>query len=256
MSNARFIGILSSSGDPLWYALILLVGGLVAFGWGLRCYLRRRLILQTPTSRVRSAALGRVELQGKVPERVDLISPICGVPCSYFRYRVEEEHRNKKGQARWSTLAKGTSSECFYLQDDTDFMLIDPTGAEVDIPEDYRQTYDGWLSGASANLHEFMIAQGLQNRGGRLRFTEWRLEAHDPLFVFGTLVEREDLAERSLVPHENLMVRGEGRYYLISDASQEEELTRLLWRTIGGVCGGAIASVGGLWMLLVRLGLL
>ena len=251
----------ASSNDPAVLGVILFVGGIIGFFWGLRQYLRRRLIAQTPTSKVQSAALGAVELAGKTACDAPLTSPICRTACAYFCYKVEEERKDSKGRTHWSTVLEGKSEETFFLEDPTGRMLIDPRKAEVDIPQDYQETFGGMFSDIPVAIQEFVTSQGGRTHGWlggekRMRFTEWRLEPGDPLFVLGTLVERTDLRERSPVPHENLVVRGEGRYYLISDTSEKDELSRLFWRALGGIAGGGAGAVAGFWIVLHRLGIL
>ena len=64
-----------------------ILGGLALFGAGFRAWRRLRLIEDTPTSRVRSMALGRVELAGSAVGKADLEAPFTGTPCVYYRYR-------------------------------------------------------------------------------------------------------------------------------------------------------------------------
>jgi hypothetical protein len=60
-------------------------GGLVAFFWGLRCYQRKRLMQNTPTSKVEAVALGLAELCGHAVPHESLTSPIEQLPCVYWR---------------------------------------------------------------------------------------------------------------------------------------------------------------------------
>ncbi len=252
---------MSSRGDPLGAGLILFVGGVAGFVWGLRCYLRRRLICQTPTSKVASAALGGVELCGRVGDSAPMVSPICQTPCVWYRYLVEKESKDSKGRTHWSTVLRGKSTQCFYVQDETGCMLIDPEGAQMDVPQGYCEIFGGLFSDIPMHLEQFLNSEGESattwlGTEKRMRFTEWRLQAGDPLFALGTLVERRDLEQRSLTPYENLILRREGRYFLISNTSEKDEIARLFQRALWGILGGAVAAMVGLGILLGRMGVL
>ena len=64
--------------------------GLYAFFWGLRCYQRKRLLQNTPTSKVDAVALGLAELCGRAVPHESMTSPIEQLPCVYWRYTVED----------------------------------------------------------------------------------------------------------------------------------------------------------------------
>ena len=112
MSNITFT-------DEGGWGFVLLGWGLFGFLMGLHTYLHRRLIAQTPTSKIQSAALGTVELAGKICQEASLVSPFCQIPCAYYRYKVEEERQNSKGRTNWSTILEGQSNEPFFMEDET-----------------------------------------------------------------------------------------------------------------------------------------
>lgn len=71
-------------------ALLLLgglAGGCVLFGRGFVLWRRKRLIEDTPTARIRSMPLGRVEVFGRAEEKTALEAPLTGTRCVYYRYR-------------------------------------------------------------------------------------------------------------------------------------------------------------------------
>src|ERR1700690_105712 len=71
--------------DPtIWAAAGIAVGGFLFYrGFGL--LRRQRLILNTPRSTVRGAALGTVEVSGKAVGPYTLISPLSALTCYYYR---------------------------------------------------------------------------------------------------------------------------------------------------------------------------
>ena len=119
---------------------------------------RFRTITDTPTSRIASAPQGYIELTGKGvhPPGEQLISPVSGLPCLWFRYLVEEKYGDK-----WRRIESGVSSAIFGLQDCTGLTLIDPDDAEV------------LTSNKQVTLK------------GRYRHTEWTLIEGERLYVLG-----------------------------------------------------------------------
>ena len=85
---------------------------------------RARWIEDTPTSRVRSAAQGLVELNGMLDAggHEPLLSPLGKKPCLWYRFRVEEHRGRSDRDNQWRTVEQGVSGR--------PFLLRDPTGAD------------------------------------------------------------------------------------------------------------------------------
>jgi hypothetical protein len=168
--------------------------GLVCFCHGFRVWRRLRLIEDTPTAKVRSMALGRVELAGRAEARAELEAPLTGLPCAWFRYEIEEE-RGSGRRRRWATVARGDSNEHgFYLADETGRVLVDPRGAQLVLDCDWSETNPG----VRPPLARTLARHGLASEGWlfsrRRRFREWRIVAGDPLYVLGVAQARPGLA--------------------------------------------------------------
>ena len=116
----------------LTLGVAVIAGGTAALRW-LRI---ARLIEDTPQSRIRSAAQGYVELSGNglpLPGTRNL-APLTQRPCVWWRYRVSRRTERGSGKNRreaWETVASGTSSIAFLLDDDTGQCVVQPDGAEV-----------------------------------------------------------------------------------------------------------------------------
>jgi hypothetical protein len=117
----------SSHSSPVWLAvfsaaaLINLWAWILALAW-------RRAIVDTPTSRVASAAQGFVELIGTGQPLADtqLVSPFTQLPCLWYRYIVE---RREDGE--WRQVEQGESDLPFNLDDASGRCELDPVGAEI-----------------------------------------------------------------------------------------------------------------------------
>ncbi len=102
----------------------------VLFGWlGFHNLRTKRHIENLPTSKVRSVAMGQVEVQGTARRKYALVSPMTHQPCVFYRlrkYRRDDENRNWK---------EYSSTDCgpipFDLEDATGRLTIDPAGATI-----------------------------------------------------------------------------------------------------------------------------
>lgn len=169
-----------------WWGGVLAVLGVALSGWGaVRQWRRARLIEDTPTSRVRSAAQGYTELCGfvRAPEGQSIQAPLTAVPCVWFEYRIER-YRRRGRSSRWETIERGRSEEAVVLDDDTGRCMIDPRHAEV-ITAGRRRWYGrrrhprgGVAKGALSGVHRLL-------GGGRYRYSERWIAPGEWLYALG-----------------------------------------------------------------------
>ena len=171
---------LARQASPLEFGVFLLFAGglcLAAFYYGFVYYKRALVIEDTPPSRIRSAAQGYVELQGR-GEHMDgppIVAPLSNMPCTWFRYKVE-----KLGDRRSYVMESGTSDELFVLVGETGRCVIDPENAHV-IPTVKKVWY-----AATHPPSQFSQQGGFFNRlGARYRYIEERMHPGDPLYAIG-----------------------------------------------------------------------
>jgi len=174
---------------PYQHFLVLngmLLGLLGAGMAGLVSRLRRLGALEnTATSKLRSAAQGYVELKGSArmlpgdPIRAGL----SGRRCVWWAYRVEErgEIGGDGRSSGWEIMDREQSDAIFSLVDDTGRCIVDPEGAEISGAA--SRTWYGNSRRPAA--HEVPERWGL---GKRYRYTEWRIEEHEPLYAAGYLI--------------------------------------------------------------------
>ena len=130
--------------ETLLYLALGTIGGFGLFIYGWVVHQRKRLIESIPTSTIRSLALGLVEISGQAqPKEVLLSAPFSGLPCVFYSYAVEERVGSGKN-ARWETIAKGTSEQPFFVHDTTGQVLVVPLGAELILPDE-RTSRSNWL---------------------------------------------------------------------------------------------------------------
>jgi hypothetical protein len=164
--------------------MLLALAGLSLVGMISR--LRRLGVLEnTATSKLRSAAQGYVELKGNArmlpgePVRAGL----SGRRCVWWAYRVEErgEIGGDARSSAWEIMDRETSDAIFSLADETGSCIVDPEGAEIT-----GATARTWYGDSRRPpAHEVPERWGI---GKRYRYTEWRIEEHEPLYAAGYLI--------------------------------------------------------------------
>ncbi len=120
---------------PLFHQAIqtgLLPGVLaVALCWGAFVCLRlKRFVEDTPTSRIRSLAMGLVEVRGRALRRYALVAPMTQSACVWYRLRKYRRDRNN----RWTLSSESNSMHVpFVLDDGSGRVVINPAGATVKV---------------------------------------------------------------------------------------------------------------------------
>ncbi|MEZ4599891.1 MAG: GIDE domain-containing protein [Syntrophotaleaceae bacterium] len=104
--------------------------------WGGFYFLRlKRRVENTPTSRIRSLAMGLVEVQGRARRKFALVSPMTHLPCVYYRLRRYSRDRRNN----WRLTSTTDSGHVpFYLEDNSGVVTVDP--AKASIRTGYSQT--------------------------------------------------------------------------------------------------------------------
>lgn len=228
----------------------------------------KRLIENTPTSKIRSIAMGFVEVFGGVGAVGDKIlkSPIANKNCVYYRYYVQEYKRENK-KNRWVTIREGTDSVCFELKDNTGAVVVDPKGAQVEIPVRYQLTSDD-ENKLPTNVNTFLKKQGINPIGAiftkglrfskRLRFIEHFIAPKDDLYVMGTAGDNPLIEDtRGKKNTDDIMIQKgvHEKTFYISDKKESEIVKRLKIKIIGGFLGGGLLMVFCLGILLLSFGI-
>ena len=171
--------------------------GLFLFYRGFRLLQRKRLILNTPTSKIRSASLGLVEVNGLAVGPYTLNAPITGVPCFYYRTLAWELRKSGKNQ-EWHQVADESMHVPFYLDDNTGRLLVNPQGAEMDIHRDFHEEYSNSIlfgEEMPVNVRSFLIRHGIGDKD-KIRIDEYCIKPKNFLFILGTLAENPGLSVR------------------------------------------------------------
>jgi len=182
---------------------IAIVGGLYFFFVGFHLLARKRLLLATPTSKIHSAALGRVEVNGRANGPYSLSAPITGKPCFLYHTTVWQRRDGKKQE--WEKVADETLHLPFFIDESTIRLLIEPLGADLDLHCDFHEEFQPSLFASSLNDVPPRISVFLSRHGivptRRLRIEEKTVKRNDALFITGTLTENPGVQVRPFSPH-------------------------------------------------------
>jgi hypothetical protein len=257
------------------------IGSLVAFGFGTTAFVHgfralrvQRLITDTPTAKVRSLAMGLVEVQGMVRARSRVCGPFTDAPCAWWEVELQTLQQSNKGAKTWRTVYREQSGHPFYLDDGTGTALVYPQGADIRAGSQVVEDTHGL--GVPEPYASFMAGRQLGMRHlwsmGAMRFRERRLEEGHSVYVLGRATPKPHAVAVSM-DDEVLEATGTDaigaahvrRYdgvctavirrgqrdpaFLISDRSEKSMTFEYGLKAFGGLVGGPALALFGLWCL-------
>jgi E3 Ubiquitin ligase len=179
------------------------IGAAVGIYWfvkGFRLLQRKRLILNTPTSKVQSAAMGLVEISGLAARPYSMTSPLKRVECFYYRSVAWQLKRRGK-DTEWAKVAEEVLHVPFYVDDGSGKVLIDPRGAEMDLHCDFKEEYHRSILGRTEMpgcVEEFLTRHAV-DPDTAIKVEEYCIKPKNYLFVLGTLSQNPGL-DASVAP--------------------------------------------------------
>lgn len=240
--------------DTALIGLLLILVGIVLFIVGVYFHKRKRLIADTPTSKIRSLAMGLVEIFGQViPVKNNVFkSPFTDNDCVYYRYTVEE-YKSSGKNSHWVTVKKEEQRTLFYLKDETGMVLVEPTGAQIDAKKDFEfQSSLG--KDPPEQVIRFLTAHHLSHEGflglnKTMRYQETIIAPNDSLYIMGTAGANPHKKEGQTDHVESIMIQKGAieKHYYISDKPEKQILTQLtLVAYITAGCGITLIIIGAI----------
>lgn len=255
----------------------LVVGGLSAFIAGFRALRIYRAVRDTPTARIRSMAMGLVEVNGTVQPRSAQCAPFSGRECAFWEVDIATlGSRSRAGTESWHVVHRKSSGQPFFLSDDTGVALVYPQGASVRTNFGVEEKTGGL--GVPDLYMQYMEQHGLALRGvwaiGPMRFRERVLEPGQRVYALGRAWPRamsrsisfddDELAAtgtdgirpvrqlRSLDAEVRGVIRGGtgGEPFVISQDAESTVQMEYAVKAFGGVLAGPALTLFGLWWLL------
>jgi hypothetical protein len=185
-TTARSPDPLSVLRSPVLWGMAGIVLGVWLFFRGFPLLKRKSLVQDIPTSTVRSASLGCVEVSGKVVGPYTLIAPLSESDCFFYQAVVGGSGEEGKATTKSETLYVP-----FFLDDGTGRLMVDPRGAEIELPSSIEEEYSP--STATACTRHFLNRHGISG-ADPANLEEYCIRESDLLFVLGTLRENPGLS--------------------------------------------------------------
>ena len=165
------------------------IAGLYLFFRGFELLRRKRWIEDTPVTKISAAAMGQVKVLGKATGPYTLLSPLAGVDCYYYK-AVAWDGRSARDDETLGGRATETLFTPFFVEDETGRLMIDPRGAQLNLPCEPDEAVSG--DSMSECTRRFLRRHGLSSSGDTT-VSEYAIKPGDPLLVFGTLAENRGL---------------------------------------------------------------
>lgn len=192
---ASLIRHTSNPTEVQFWCVIGFCVGIGLFFYGFRLLQRRRLILDTPFSKIRSAAMGMVEISGLAVGPYTMIAPVTARSCYYYRTLVWEWKQSGKNK-QWVKVAAECMHVPFFVDDNTGRMLVDPRGADLDLHRDFEQEFcDSYFTikePVPDNVRTFLARHGIVTNN-KIKVEESCIKPKNALFILGTLTENPDI---------------------------------------------------------------
>ena len=127
-------------GKLFFYSVLGFGAGIWIFFKGFREFRKYRVLADTPEIPIRSIPMGLVEIHGTAVDAGQLLtSPVARVPCCLYKVVIEKWKTDSRGRGgSWSHHRTDIEGAKFYVQDATAKILVDPTNAELDLPQNDR----------------------------------------------------------------------------------------------------------------------
>ena len=178
--------------------------GMFLFYRGFRMLRYKRLILNTPASKIRSAAMGLVELTGMTGGPHTIPAGITGEPCYFYR-AIAWELRQSGNNRQWKQVANESVCLPFLLEDATGKVPVNPQGADLDLHCNFKDelgtSFFGSGTGMTTPSIALFLARNNVDMSRRIRLEEYCIKPGFPLWVMGTLAENRSQFQWTPVKH-------------------------------------------------------
>jgi hypothetical protein len=241
-------------------SVVFFVFGAVMLYSGFDQWRVKRLIQDTPTEQVRSAAVGRTELRGVAKPAYGTVDrPFTEGDALYADWEIEE-HENSDGDSDWVTVDGGEAATRFDLDDGTGAVEVAASTDTVwEVSEDNRTAYtveEGESPPPPAQSFLENRADESDPEVGvddRRRYSQTVVPPEADVYVFGAAVERDGAGGSN---EQRLVVeRDDGsERFIVSDMTESNLHDSLGQRAPALVVLGLLVCVGGFFGVLWSLG--
>jgi hypothetical protein len=248
---------------------------------GLRALAARERLTAVPPSKIRSMALGPVEVEGTVEAAAPFKAPYSRLSCAWYRFEYQQRHQDNRGGEYWTTIGRGGSGDVpFRLRDQTGEALVQPAGAEIDVEPtttmlDADHRVEEWIledgarcfvtgtaerrsDGAEAHplllarLHSLKSDPAALARYGAPPGREISAEEWDRIRSAVESEVSEELANRASQPDDLFVGAAPDAPFLIGTRPRIEEIRRLSRRFWAGAVAGGLYVAAALALAFAR----
>jgi E3 Ubiquitin ligase len=223
------------------WAALGAVGGVVLFYRGFRMLQFKRLVLNTPFSKIHSASIGLVEVCGTATGPRTIAAGITGTACYYYCATAWELKESGNSRA-WKKVAEETLCVPFFVDDSTGRLLVDPQGADLDVHRTFRDEFTKTVFSSRdlfpENVLQFLLRNGV-GASGNIRLEEHCIEPGYALFILGTLAQNPNRgtgapATHVTAPSSSVRWRSSSLFSLGSGGGLLEAVTGISTTAFGG----------------------
>jgi len=233
----------------LYLSIALLIIGIIFFFIGFKILKIRHLLQNTPTSKIRSIAMGFSEVCGKVRIYSDkhvMNSPITNQPCVYYKYQIWEYKKSGKDSA-WQLIKFNKCIVHFYLEDETGKILIDPSQAKIKTENKYKYETSHNIDPPKSIIN-FLYSLNIDYKGffgfnRHFKFIEWCIKPNDKLYITGTVVNNPYVQDATVTDGVANMMISRGRNIKFNLISSNMEKTIVFKYTAFSVVSFILGSL-------------
>lgn len=238
-------------------SIIGFFAGIYTFFKGFKTLKKKRLIENTPTSKIRSLAMGLVEIYGQtLPYENKLIfdqstfkSPFTKTDCLYYRYTIEE-YRKSKNNSSWVTIKQDSNCLPFLLDDQTGEVMIDIRNANIKITP-FKIFHSNTGQEPPDSILDFLRTNGLSHEGflgfsKKMRYTEYIIKPYDKIYILGTACDNPYIKDSTGLKNETDIIINKGKSkhpFIVSDKTEKDFLSSLGSRIFLEIFGGSFLTL-------------
>jgi hypothetical protein len=221
---------------------LLVIVGSILFQFGFTKMREAQFMRDIPRSRIRSVAMGAVEINGLVASENVLATPYSKSPCVYCQSELEtyseSEDSDSDKLGGWEKIPGPSFKVPFWVKDETGKIMVDPEGAEFKISDREIGMLD--KDGSPYNADD-SVSENYSPKPGDRRYVEQFLAPNDTVFILGTAALRKDGETEQLV----IRAGTGGAAFVISDSREKYAVHQEKWEMVAGLSYGIVIFMTG-----------